>query len=137
MRRQAKIIQINGFRGILTAIFVATCLCAGFVLFPGFVAMKIWNFFSGNILPAINLLQGVLLWGIVAITYFIASKRYFSVSFARPKELSEEEMSALMERIRMQSNAKIINNVVLKNIDELKKEETNISESEKEEILNK
>ena len=48
MKRNAKIIQISGLRGILMAIFIVTCLAAGFVVFPGFVAMNIWNHFALN-----------------------------------------------------------------------------------------
>lgn len=124
MKKNAKIIQINGFRGILTALFIVTCLAAGFIAFPGFVAMNIWNHFAGNNVPQINLFQGVLLWAIVALIYFIASKQRVAVSFATPKELNEEELNVLMERVRMQSQARMINKMMLKDIEELKKQET-------------
>ena len=91
MKRNAKIIQISGLRGILTAIFIVTCLAAGFVVFPGFVAMNIWNHFSGNYV--LNIYQGILLWAIIALICFIANKQRFSVSIETPKELSEEEMN--------------------------------------------
>ena len=110
MKRNAKIIQISGLRGILTAIFIVTCLAAGFVVFPGFVAMNIWNHFSGNYV--LNIYQGILLWAIIALICFIANKQRFSVSIETPKELSEEEMNLLMQRIKMQSQAKIINEII-------------------------
>ena len=110
MKRSAKIIQISGLRGILMAIFIVTCLAAGFVVFPGLVAMTIWNHFSGSYV--LNIYQGVLLWAIIALTCFIANKQRFSVSIETPKELSEEEMNFLMQRIKMQSQAKIINEII-------------------------
>lgn len=139
MKRNAKIIQISGFRGIIMAIFIVTCLVAGFVGFPGLVAMNIWNHFAGGYVPEINLYQGILLWAIIAISCFIASKQRFAVSFETPKELNEEEMNILMERIRMQSQAKMINKMMLKNLEEIKKEEiSNLSQdSSKEETVNK
>ena len=123
MKRNAKIIQISGIRGIIMAIFIVICLAAGFVAFPGLVAMNIWNHFAGEFLPEINLYQGVLLWVIVALTCFIANKQRFSVSFETPRELNEEEMNILLERIKMQSQAKMINQMMVKNLEEIKKEE--------------
>ena len=123
MKRNAKIIQISGIKGLITALFVVTCLAAGFVAFPGFVAMNIWNHFAGSSVPEINLYQGILLWAIVALVYFIANKQSFSVSFESPKELNEEEMNVLMERIRMQSQAKMLNQMMIKNLQEIQKED--------------
>ena len=85
MKNRPKIIQICGIKGILTALFIVTCLAAGFIAFPGYVAMTIWNHFTTGITPAINLYQGILLWAIVAIIYFIATKQRFAVSFVAPK----------------------------------------------------
>lgn len=123
MKRNAKIIQINGFRGLVMAMFIVTCLIAGFVVFPGFVAMNIWNRFA-TVIPQLNLYQGVLLWAIVALVGFIVNKQSFSVSFASPKELNDEEMNLLMERIKLQSQAKMLNQMMLKNLEEIKRDET-------------
>ena len=131
MKRNAKIIQISGIKGLITALFVVTCLAAGFVAFPGFVAMNIWNHFAGSSVPEINLYQGILLWAIVALVYFIANKQSFSVSFETPKELNEEELNMLMERIKLQSKATMINKMI--NVDEFKQEapteKTNIEDN--------
>lgn len=136
MKRNAKIIQISGFRGILTAIFVVTCLAAGFVVFPGYVAMNIWNYFSDK-LPQINLIQGILLWATVALTYYVINKQRFAISFETPKELTEEEMDALMQRVRMQSQARMLNQIIQKNIEELEKENEINQNNSDEDIVNK
>ncbi len=130
MRRNARIIQINGFRGLLTALFIITCLAAGFIAFPGFVAMNIWNYFAGSNVPQINLYQGILLWAIIFLTYFIATKQRVAVSFATPKELNEEELKTLMERVKMQSQARMINKMILKNLEENEKISQNASDNE-------
>lgn len=130
MRRNAKIIQINGFRGLLTALFIITCLAAGFIAFPGFVAMNIWNYFAGSNVPQINLYQGILLWAIIFLTYFIATKQRVAVSFASPRELNEEELKTLMERVKMQSQARMINKMILKNLEENEKISQNASDNE-------
>lgn len=130
MRRNAKIIQINGFRGLLTALFIITCLAAGFIAFPGFVAMNIWNYFAGSNVPQINLYQGILLWAIIFLTYFIATKQRVAVSFASPRELNEEELKTLMERVKMQSQARMINKMILKNLEENEKISQDASDNE-------
>ncbi len=129
MKRNAKIIQINGLRGLITALFIVTCLTAGFVVFPGLVAMSIWNLFAGENIPEINLFQGILLWSIIFLTYFIATKQSVAVSFATPRELNEEELKTLMERVKMQSQARMINKMILKNIEEKEKQEQDASEN--------
>lgn len=138
MKNRPKIIQICGIKGILTALFIVTCLAAGFIAFPGYVAMTIWNHFTTGITPAINLYQGILLWAIVAIIYFIATKQRFAVSFGAPKELNEEELKVLMERVKMQSQARMINKMMLKEFEEVKKEElSNENKSSENETITK
>ncbi len=75
-----KIIQIDGFKGLITAAFIGICLFAGFVVFPGMVSMHLWNKYLVNLFmfPVLDVFQGVLLWGIIAITYCILSKKRFS-----------------------------------------------------------
>ena len=131
MRRNAHIIQITGFRGILMAVFVVSCLAAGFIAFPAVVAMHLWNYASNFVsIPAISFYQGLMLWAIVAITGFIINDRKkFLVAFNPKSELSEEEINKIMERVRFQRNTEIINSMIMKELD--KKEE---SEKDKENV---
>lgn len=131
MKRNAKIIQINGLRGLVMAMFILTCLVAGFVIFPGFVAMNVWNTFA-TFIPKLNIYQGVLLWSIIAFILFVLNKQTFSVTFASPKELNDEEMSMLMERIKMDSQAKMFNKMMLENLEKLEKEEVTETVENKE-----
>ena len=86
-----KVVKIDGFKGIFAAVFMGVCLFAGFVIFPGMVAMHLWNKYLVNLFmfPVLNLLQGVLLWGIVAITTFILAKDEMPISFQETKGLSD------------------------------------------------
>lgn len=138
-KRKTKVIQIAGLRGILMVLFVGICLAAGFIAFPGMVAMHIWNYaasFSYSI-PVINIYQGILLWSIFGITGFIINdrKKYLS-AFKVPEELSDEEMKKLMERVKIQSQAQMLNSMILKS-SELKtledKETSELKETETEE----
>ena len=82
-----KIVQINGFKGIVVAIFMSVCLFAGFVLFPGEVAMFLWNKYLASMymLPVLNVFQGILLWGMIAVSFAIVTQKDFAVSFKEAK----------------------------------------------------
>ena len=124
MRRNAHIIQISGFRGILMAIFVVSCLAAGFIAFPAFVAMYAWNYAANYFaIPVISFLQGLMLWGIIAISGFIINDRKkYLVAFSPKSELSQEEIDKIMERVKLQRKAQLLNSMILKS-EEMKKED--------------
>ena len=90
---------------IFLAIFIVTCLFAGFVVFPGWLCMHLWNLISSHTfnIPAIGLFQGVLLWGIIAASYFIFRKEKVVVCMRGQEGLSEEELKAVFANIKRQS----------------------------------
>ena len=110
------IIPVADIQGLLVAAFLITCMCAGFVVFPGFVLMNLWNRFIETY--QLNLIQGVLLWAIVALAYFTIKKRHLILSLIVPHELSDEEMDDLMERVKKARGLK-------KNEDETTSDEVN------------
>lgn len=72
MNKHFRIIDVNGFRGLMLFLFIVAGLICGFVAFPGYVTMHLWNFISESIsLPTINFFQGILLWAIIAFTIYI------------------------------------------------------------------
>lgn len=106
MKRNTRIIQISGFKGFLFILIGASCLVAGFGVFPSIVSMYLWNFVASKLtfIPVINFFQGLLLWLCIAISLYIANERnkyFFAISPKR--RLSEEEVRKLMNRIRLQS----------------------------------
>ena len=117
MRKNARIIQISGLRGLAFVVFVVTCLIMGFIGFPGLVAMCIWNMASSffGILPQINIFQGVLLWVIIALSiYMLSGGNQGFVALKRPSQLSESEIKDLMQRIKTQNQVNKINSMILK-----------------------
>lgn len=98
------------------AAFIACCLFAGFVVFPGVVAMHLWNKYLVNLLsfPSLNLFQGVLLWGITAVSYFIISNGRLPVSFETPDSLSDDELNMIMKKARISSDMRKINALMRK-----------------------
>lgn len=107
-----KIIKIDGFKGLVTALFIVACLFAGFVIFPGIVMMYLWNKYLVNLaqFPILDVFQGVLLWGIIAISYIIITKGKCAVSFKQAPELSDPEMNMIIKNAKIYSQMKKINN---------------------------
>ena len=105
MRNNLNVIQIRGIRGLIIAGLVVCCLAAGFIVFPGWVGMHLWNIAASYIenLPAIGLIQGVLLWGIIIASYFTFKKDRVVVCFKSPKGLNEDELKAVFADIKKQS----------------------------------
>lgn len=109
-----KIIQIDGMKGLISAVFIGACLFAGFVIFPGYAAMHLWNKYlaAGYMFPVLNLFQGVLLWGITAISYCILSKKGLAVSFRETPELSDEELDKILKNARFGGSMPVIRKVI-------------------------
>ena len=134
MKKNINVIQIRGIRGLIIAGMVLCCLCAGFVAFPGLVAMVVWNYISSHIsqLPSIGIIQGILLWGIIVASYFVFRKEKLVVCMKSPQGLSEDELKAVFADIKKQSqDDKIIQAMIKARETELKLNETkeeNISE---------
>jgi len=108
-----RIIQINGFRGLFISLFIISCLVAGFIAFPSFLTMNMWNYIavkSGSF-PLINFNQAVLLWAIIAFSAFVFSKRKFIISFCAEQELSENEVQKVVSKIKEMNNGTCINNL--------------------------
>ena len=101
---------------MLLAGFVLSCLSAGFIVFPGWVGMHLWNYLatSFNVLPMIGLIQGILLWGILAVSYFIFRKEKVVVCMKTPQGLTDEELKAVFADMKKQSLEEPILQAMLK-----------------------
>ncbi len=115
MKKNLNIIQIRGIKGILFVVFIGCCLAAGFVVFPGYVAMHAWNFavkYTAQ-LPTIGIIQGILLWGIIAASYFTFRKEKLVVCMRASDGLSENELKEVFKSIKKQAaNDIIIQNMI-------------------------
>ncbi len=105
MKKNLNVIQIKGIRGLILVGLIICCLAAGFIVFPGWVAMNIWNLGSGyaEAIPSIGLIQGILLWGILVAAYFTFRKERLVVCMKTPQGLSEEELKAVFADIKKQA----------------------------------
>ena len=116
MKKNLNIIQIKGIRGLILAGFVLCCLFVGFIVFPGWLSMNIWNCISDYLLtiPTIGLFQGVLLWGILLASYFIFRKEKVVVCMKSPQGLSDEELKSVFAEMRRDVEADPIIKAMLK-----------------------
>ena len=129
MKKNLNVIQINGVKGLIMLVMIGCCLVAGFIVFPGWVAMNIWNVLASlvNNAPSIGIIQGVLLWGIIVASYFTFRKERVVVCMKTPQGLNEEELKAVFADIKKQTqDDKIIQAM-------LKARETELKLNEKEE----
>lgn len=97
MNRKFSVIKINGFKGILLAVFCIGCLIAGFLIFPGWICMHVWNYIAGFFLqaPIMNIAHGILLWCIIALSVYALNKGELAISFGTTSRISPNE-----ERLR-------------------------------------
>ena len=129
MKKNLNVIQIKGVKGLIMLVMVGCCLVAGFIVFPGWVAMNIWNVLASlvNNAPSIGIIQGVLLWGIIVASYFTFRKERVVACMKTPQGLNEEELEAVFADIKKQTqDDKIIQAM-------LKARETELKLNEKEE----
>lgn len=116
MKKNLNVIQIKGLRGLAMVGLLACCLFAGFVVFPGMVAMYAWNFLASYFvqIPVIGLLQGVLLWGILVAAYFAFRKEKLIVCMKSSEGLTEEELKAVFADVKRQAQDDKIVQAMLK-----------------------
>ena len=131
------IIKINGIKGIATLIMAGSCLFAGFVVFPGWVAMNIWNYLASLTLtvPSIGLVQGVLLWGIMIALYFITRKERLVICVKSPQGLSEEELKTVFAEMKKRAQDDTVIQAMMKAREtELKLKEPEENKTETKEL---
>ncbi len=131
-KRNAKVIQISGVKGLLLLAFAAVCLFVGFVIFPAKMLMMGWNYLAGTWeIPMINLFQGLLLWGFVAGSiYVLNDRKKYLTAFQTPTELNEEELRRVLDKVRAQTQAQMLNSMVLKASDFKKFEQEELKNRE-------
>ena len=116
MKRNLNIIQIKGVKGIILAVAVVCCLIAGFIVFPGWVWMQLWNCITNYVLtmPTIGLFQGILLWAIMVTSYLLFRKERVVVCMKAPQGLSDEELKAVFADMKKQAQEDLILQAMIK-----------------------
>ena len=102
MNKNFRVITINGIRGMLMAIFLVLGLIAGFVISPGWLCMTLWNHYAAEALNLafMNLIQGIMLWAIIALSLYALNNRHMLIGFGSYQGLSPEQVKDIMSRAR-------------------------------------
>lgn len=97
MKRKIKVVEINGLRGILFVIYVVICAIAGFILFPAWGLMQLWNLLGTYIynLPQMSLLHGFMLYAILVLLYFATNSHRTCVGISSIK-LNKSHIASIM-----------------------------------------
>ena len=120
MKKNFKVITINGVRGLFAAAFVVLGLIAGFIISPGWVCMQIWNkvFEDSITLSTINLFQGIMLWAIIALSLYALNNKRTLIGFGSYPTLSPDQIRDIMNRAK----ANELKNTLKKEIENINKE---------------
>lgn len=108
MKRNFRVVQIKGFRGLFLSLFIVCCIIAGFIAFPSFIAMNIWNYLAlkTSSFPSININEAILLWAIIVFSIYLFNKKKFIVSFNSQQELTEDEVRDVVSKFKSQTEIK-------------------------------
>ena len=120
MKKNFKVITINGVRGLFAAVFVVLGLVAGFIISPGWVCMQIWNKIAEETLSitTMNLFQGIMLWAIIALSLYALNNKRTLIGFGSYPTLSPEQIKDIMNRAK----ANELKNTLKKEIENINKE---------------
>lgn len=138
MKHNMNVIEIRGIRGLIITGCAICCLAVGFIGFPGWILMHIWNYCASMTLasvPSIGIIQGILLWGIIIASYFAFRKDKLIVCVKTPRGLSEDELKSVFADLKESTKQDIVLQSMLRAREtELKlKAENKNTESETEE----
>ncbi len=112
-----KVIKINGLRGVIFVIFCLCCLVTGFVFFPSWACMHIWNAIANYFyqMPKMELIHGVLLWAIIALSLYVTHTNKSFVDFQKVTPKDDKFMESLMKKIQDENQQAALNENLTKN----------------------
>ena len=100
MKRNIKVVEINGLRGLFIIVFAIICAGAGFILFPAWLLMSVWNWFATYIyqLPHMHILHGFMLY-LALVLFYIATGSHKNCVNISSANLNKSHIAAMMKDI--------------------------------------
>lgn len=118
MNKKFNIIKLSGLKGVMLIIFLIGSLATGFLVFPGWIFMHLWNFAASFFyqVPQMELVHGIMLWCIAALSFYALNKNDIGISFGSvsPSEerlrhiIAQESKEILMKNPESEEKDKII-----------------------------
>lgn len=103
MKKNFKVITINGIRGAIVAVFIVMGLIAGFIISPGWVCMQLWNYAIEElniVASSMNIYQGIMMWAIIALSLYALNNKRALIGFGSYQGLSPEQIKDIMNRAK-------------------------------------
>ena len=101
MKKKCNVIQINGFSGVFLAVFLICCAATGFIVFPAWCCMHIWNFLASFVnFPVMNIYNGGILWIIIALVFFVTHGKEQPIQFSSVAAFEREDVKKTIELIQ-------------------------------------
>lgn len=102
MKKNFKVITINGVRGIFAIILIAMGLIAGFIISPGWLCMTLWNKYISSSYPiaSMNIVHGIMLWAIIALSLYALNNKQPLVGFGSYQGLTPDQIKDIMNRTK-------------------------------------
>lgn len=111
MNKRFNVIKINGIKGLILAVFIIGCLITGFLVFPGWLCKGLWNYVAGFFIqmPQMNLLHGIMLWCIIALSIYASNQGNFAISIGHsvPVPRNDERIKEILKQLN-ESNSSLI-----------------------------
>ena len=100
MKKNIKVVEINGLRGIFVIAFAIICAIAGFIVIPAWFLMTAWNWIGIYIypLPHMSLLHGFMLYAVFVLLYFATGSYKTSLNISSAN-LNKSHLAAMMKDI--------------------------------------
>ena len=121
MKKNVKIITINGIRGLLLAGFIICGLIAGFIISPSFACMYVWNYIADNYIamPHMAFYHGAMLWGIIGLSIFAICRNRICFGVPMPPHLDEEQIKTILKsEVKNSMTSPFVDNIELNKTDD-------------------
>lgn len=112
MNKNFKIIQVHGLSGFLIFGFIAAGIFCGFIMFPIWLIMNLWNIFISNNfhLPVINYFQSLLLWMAVILSLYLILRNSISIKIQKEEDFDYSELKNIVGEFQEEDDKNKENN---------------------------
>jgi len=111
MKKKCNVIQINGISGIFLALFLLGCGVTGFVVFPGWCCMHLWNYIAQFVsLPIMSILHGIVLWAIIALIFFATHINKQPIKVGSFSRFGKDDLKKTIESLKIKNMSDFKNN---------------------------
>lgn len=100
-KKDFKVITINGLTGLLLVVFAVSFLVSILLVIPLWLITEVWNSYIVEYfgLPSINYFMAALLWVAGALSTYLVTKKFVSVSFQQIDDLQDGDINDIIDQL--------------------------------------